>query len=108
MNNNHQQKKGGHFFNGFLWGAAIGGGLAYLLSTKKGRDLLKNLAQDSLDMLDDLTAEPETEEELSPIIDEDAIQENVQEDTTSSENQSSDGKKSEVTTKKRFFKAKRK
>jgi gas vesicle protein len=73
MDRNHpNDKKGGHFFNGFFWGAAIGGGLAYLLSTKKGREFLKELIQDGIDMLDDattpgeeLTFEPEVYEEIS-------------------------------------------
>lgn len=73
-------KKGGHFFNGFFWGAMIGGGVAYLLSTKKGRNLLGELVQDGINMLDtattpdgiEIASEPETYEE---IIEEPAIQE---------------------------------
>lgn len=65
MDNHH--KKGGKFLDGFFWGAVLGGGLASLLSTKRGRELLKDLASDGMNMLDDLTAEPEmAEEELSP------------------------------------------
>lgn len=76
MNRDHQNnKKGGHFFNGFFWGAVIGGGLAYLLSTKKGRDLLKELTQDGIDMLDNATnpekveivSEPEVYEEIMEV-----------------------------------------
>ncbi len=63
MNNSHHEKKGGNFFNGFFWGAVLGGGFAYLLSTKRGRDLLKDLISDGVDMLDGLTQEPETAEE---------------------------------------------
>lgn len=69
MDNHH--KKGGKFLDGFFWGAVLGGGFAYLLSTKRGRELLKDLASDGMNMLDDLTAEPEmAEEELSPLPDE--------------------------------------
>lgn len=63
MNNSHHEKKGGNFFNGFFWGAVLGGGFAYLLSTKRGRDLLKDLISDGVDMLDGLTQEPEIAEE---------------------------------------------
>ncbi len=104
--NQPQKKQGGHFFNGFFWGAALGGGFAYLLSTKKGRDLLKDLVQDGLDMLDDLTVEPEmAEEELSPIQDEPVVEEpmpQVMEQTVSPE------KKPDQTAKKRFFRTRKK
>ncbi len=64
----HQDKKGGHFINGFFWGAVLGGGFAYLISTKRGREFLKDLVQDGMDMLEEATM-PEQEEVIEkPII----------------------------------------
>lgn len=103
MNNQMEKKSGGHFFNGFFWGAALGGGFAYILSTKRGRELLKDLVQDGLDMLDDLTLEPEVaEEELSPI-EENAA--NKPADVPLMEHSVSAEKQSEQPVKKRFFRA---
>lgn len=110
MNNNHE-KKGGHFFNGFFWGAVIGGGFTYLLTTKKGRDFLKELAQDGLDMLDGLTMEPEMaeEEELTPIVSEEVIVEEPRVAPVVTPAKESEPKKTpEMTVKKRFFRAKKK
>lgn len=54
------EKKQGKFLDGFFWGAVIGGGLSYLLSTKKGRDFLKDIIQNGMDVLENATApEPE-------------------------------------------------
>lgn len=94
--------------NGFLWGAALGGGLAYLLSTKRGRDLLKDLTQDGLDMLDDLTAEPEeSSEELSPLADEPIAEPMVVEQQPAAVFPS-ESKVSPEKPKKRFFRARKK
>ena len=106
MNNGNHEKKHGHFFNGFLWGAALGGGIAYLLATKRGRELLRDLAEDGMDMLDDLTAEPEmAEQELSPIGNEPVVEE-----TTAAPVTPTPKPQPEVapTPRKRFFRARKK
>ncbi len=66
-----QEKKGGKFFNGFFWGAALGGGAAYVLSTKKGRDTVKELISQGIDMLEDAVASKvaKVEEMVSPVLD---------------------------------------
>lgn len=58
------EKKQGKFFDGFFFGAVLGGGVAYVLSTKKGRDFVKELIQDGADLLESVTEpEPEVYEE---------------------------------------------
>lgn len=59
MNNNNQN----NFFNGFLWGAIIGGGLVFFLSTKKGKNLLKTLSESGLEELSELVEKQFDEEE---------------------------------------------
>ncbi len=46
MNNNDS---GGNFFNGLLLGALIGGGVVFLLGTKKGKKLLKTITEEGLE-----------------------------------------------------------
>lgn len=72
-----QDKKGGNFFSGLLWGAALGGGTAYVLSTKRGRDLLKELVHDGLDLLEkDMGSQKKAiEKVLSPIREEEIVSE---------------------------------
>lgn len=106
------EKKGGHFFNGFFWGAALGGGVAYLLSTKRGRDILKELFADGLDMLENATT-PDDVEEFAPA-GEDLVEEEVQmtpkevEAQTALEPEVEPVRKTEPASKKRFFKARKK
>lgn len=50
MNNNN---KGG-FLNGFLWGAIVGGIVIFLLTSKKGKKLLKFLTEEGLDGVSEL------------------------------------------------------
>ena len=99
----HQDKKGGHFINGFFWGAVLGGGFAYLISTKRGRELLKDLVQDGMDMLEEATM-PEQEEVMeAPIVVEpsvSAVEEKVIEEPKSTSDEQ--GKKAE-SPRKRFF-----
>ncbi len=47
MNNNHQ---GGGFMNGFLWGAIIGAVVVFLLGTKKGKNILKLVSEESFEL----------------------------------------------------------
>jgi len=51
MNNNHHNNR---FFDGFLWGAIIGGGLVFLLSTKKGKKLLKTITEEGVGGLSEI------------------------------------------------------
>jgi hypothetical protein len=49
-----QQHTTGSFFNGFLIGLIVGAGLVYLLTTKKGKKILKSLSEDGLDKITNL------------------------------------------------------
>ncbi|MDO8639819.1 MAG: hypothetical protein Q7R53_02740 [bacterium] len=49
MNNNNH---GGGFLNGLLWGAVIGGGLVFLLGTKKGKKIIKVVSEGLGDVSD--------------------------------------------------------
>lgn len=72
------EKKQGKFMEGFFWGGVIGGGLSYLLSTKKGRDFLKDLIQTGMDALENATVpEPEIFEEEAPMEDEEPAREEI-------------------------------
>ncbi len=48
------QKSGGGFMSGFVWGAIIGGGIVYLLSTKKGKKILKAITEGGLEGVEEL------------------------------------------------------
>lgn len=49
MNNNNNR-----FFDGFLWGAVIGGGLVFLLGTKKGKKILKMITEEGVEGLSEI------------------------------------------------------
>jgi gas vesicle protein len=51
MENNNGGNK---FLNGFLLGALIGAGAVFLLSSKKGKQLLKTLSEEGLDNISEL------------------------------------------------------
>ena len=86
MNNN---SGGSKFFDGFLWGAIIGGGIVFLLGTKKGKKLLKTISEEGVEGLSSLLEEQadqkedyEEEEEESPSengVSNDAVSENIEE-----------------------------
>lgn len=57
MENNNNG--GSKFINGFLLGALIGAGAVFLLSSKKGKKLLKILSEGGLDKISDLLQEQE-------------------------------------------------
>lgn len=101
MNDPRYAKKGGHFFNGFFWGAVIGGGFAYLLSTKRGRDLLKELTQDGIDMLDNATTPENAEIVSEPEVYEEIVEEASQESPKVIPQDSAERRKEP--SKKRFF-----
>lgn len=71
MDKNH----GKHNSNGFFLGLLLGAGIALLLSTKKGRNILKELTENGIDALEDVVAPGELkdllkedlEEEISPL-----------------------------------------
>jgi len=60
MNNNHGNK----FFDGFLWGAILGGGLVFLLGTKKGKKLLKTITEEGVEGLSEILEAQMDEEDL--------------------------------------------
>src|SRR5882762_8460619 len=45
---------GGGFSNGFLLGSLIGGGLVFLLGTKKGKEVLKTLTENGFEGVSEL------------------------------------------------------
>lgn len=45
---------GGKFLNGFLLGALIGAGVVFLLTSKKGKEVLKTLSEEGLDNISEL------------------------------------------------------
>lgn len=65
MNNNGNH--GNKFFEGFIWGAIIGGGVVFLMGTKKGKKLLKAITQEGVgnlaDIIDEGMDEDDYEEE---------------------------------------------
>ena len=75
MNNNHSNK----FFDGFLWGAIIGGGLVFFLSTKKGKKLLKTITEEGVEGLSEILeaqmdgGDLEDEEQIDEVIEEPKI-----------------------------------
>lgn len=46
------EKNDNKFMTGFLWGVIIGGVCVYLLSTKKGKNILKELSDNGFDLLE--------------------------------------------------------
>lgn len=46
-----KQHHGGNFVNGFMWGAAVGGGVSFVLSHKKGRELIRDISENGLEAL---------------------------------------------------------
>lgn len=71
MSNNESGHQGGNFLQGLLWGAIIGGGIVFLLGTKKGKRLLKIITEEGLENISDIgeLVEDELEEyEEEPIV----------------------------------------
>lgn len=71
MENNGNNK----FLNGFIWGAIIGGGLVFLLNTKKGKRLLKLISEEGLDGISNLIG-GDNEEEFDGEDEGDSLREN--------------------------------
>ena len=99
----HQDKKGGHFINGFFWGAVLGGGFAYLVSTKKGRALLKDLFQDGMDMLEEATMPDQEEIMEAPIVTEPSVSTVEEKAVEEPEPASNEQSKKVESPRKRFF-----
>ena len=84
---NNNSNSGNKFFNGFLWGALIGGGIVFLLGTKKGKKLLKAISEEGLDNISNILNEAEKfenideDEEVEKVI----PQKNSEAEDTSSE-----------------------
>lgn len=90
---------GGGFFNGFILGLLVGGGLMFLFGTNKGRKVLQMLLEqvEENTSVSDLLEMPEEEEEYMGGMEEEPMQE-MKED-------SGESKPQKVTAKvKRFFK----
>lgn len=75
--------KGGKFLDGFFWGAVLGGGAAYVLSTKKGRDIVKELIQEGVNVLENMAA-PDEVMEAPQIIEDKQIMSEIEEVSTPS------------------------
>ncbi|MCL5438360.1 MAG: YtxH domain-containing protein [Patescibacteria group bacterium] len=50
-----KNKSGSSFFNGFIWGAVMGAGVCYFLTTKTGKKLIKKLTTDGLEGVTEVT-----------------------------------------------------
>lgn len=70
--------KGGKFLDGFFWGAVLGGGAAYVLSTKKGRDIVKELIQEGVNVLENMAA-PDEVIEAPQVIEDKQIMSEIEE-----------------------------
>lgn len=69
-NNLNDYQRGGNFMNGFLLGVLIGGGVIFLLGTKKGKQILKIIREGGLegiseigDLIEDIEEEHEMQSE---------------------------------------------
>lgn len=49
--------------NGFLWGAILGGGVVFLLGTKRGQKLLKRVTEEGLEGISQIEELVEEDEE---------------------------------------------
>jgi len=68
MNNHHEHHDHG-FSNGFVLGAIIGAGIVFLLGTKRGKSVLKNLTENGIEGLKDIMDEEFLDDEEGEIID---------------------------------------
>lgn len=58
MNNNHH----GGSFHAFMWGAILGAGAVFLLGTKKGKQILKTISEEGVELSDLFDVEEDAEE----------------------------------------------
>ena len=64
MENKSTTSGQGNFFNGFLLGLLVGGFIVFLLGTKKGKRILKEISENGLDNISDAL----NKKEESPIV----------------------------------------
>ncbi len=115
MNNNHNNR----FFDGVLWGAIIGGGLVFLLGTKKGKKILKMITEEGVEGLSEILEaqmderdleedgeEVEDEENLSADKKEAPEEPLLQGNGVSKDSQSKESKEEVKPFRKRFFRKK--
>lgn len=103
MNNNGNH--GNKFFEGFIWGAIIGGTIVFLMGTKKGKKLLKAITEEGVGNLADIIDEGIDEEEFDeePSISK-APKDKEDEDEEITGNGLSSEKSAKPSIRKRFFK----
>lgn len=53
-NSNNSDNGGNKFLNGFLLGALIGAGVVFLLSTKKGKKIVRSFSENGLDNISEM------------------------------------------------------
>ncbi len=88
MSDNNSQQ-GGKFLPGFLFGTILGGGIVYLLGTKKGKKILQTITEEGLEgisTIEDLVeevAEEYDEPEVLPVVSKDLKKEEVVEEKPS-------------------------
>jgi gas vesicle protein len=73
MSDHYHHDNQGSFLNGLILGAIIGVGVAFFLSTKKGKELANEISEKGLSLLDDVEdtvaeVEEEMQETTSPIL----------------------------------------
>jgi len=101
MNNN---SGGNRFFDGFLWGAIIGGGIVFLLGTKKGKKLIKTITEEGVEGFSNLLQEQiEQEEDYEEEQEEDLSGNGVVNDVS---HENVEEQKEPQTIRKRFFRRK--
>lgn len=101
---NNTEHKGNGFFNGFIFGLLIGGGLVFLFGTQKGRRVLQLLLEqvEENTQLSDLLEMPEGEEEYFDEVEE--PEEVLAEDSQEKADQQDNKPHKAVAKVKRFFK----
>ena len=45
------KQHGGNFVNGFMWGAIVGGGVSWIATHKKGRELVVDISENGIEAL---------------------------------------------------------
>ena len=82
VNNHGSNNSGSKFMTGLMWGAIIGGGLVFLLGTKKGKRIIKTLSEEGIE-LSQLLGNDDEDEEVEEVIVHSTPKINKQEEETS-------------------------
>lgn len=82
-NNNGSNGGGSKFMTGLMWGAIIGGGLVFLLGTKKGKKIIKTLSEEGIELSQLLGDDEGDDEEVEEVIVRSAPKINKQEEEAS-------------------------